>query len=193
MGSSATTTAAVSVLNFTCSDADSCPTVSHRGSSDGSSPTTISLSSVVANTISEIRSSTSDAADSAPARISMASTDLQHGIATPRPTTDTTTHSEQSINVPPDPPDSEMSDLISDPGHFNSLAPPSQPTVVNHSSVSAPSFIWGELDDESFCQAIKAAYSETRKWKKKLFPVPHSGIEGPLPTFRETTPPMGER
>ena len=37
-----------------------------------------------------------------------------------------------------------------------------------------PSFVWGDLDDESFCQAVNAAYSETQQWKKNLFPIPHS-------------------
>ncbi len=48
---------------------------------------------------------------------------------------------------------------------------------ANSPPFTALSFVWGELDDQSFCQAVAAAYNETRHWKKTLFQIPHSSAE----------------
>ena len=43
-------------------------------------------------------------------------------------------------------------------------------------SMNAPNFVWGELDGESFCQAINSAYDEAITWRRNLFLVPTGKI-----------------
>jgi hypothetical protein len=63
-----------------------------------------------------------------------------------------------------------------------SLASPSEESLLAQSTailsvprgvpLAEPSFVWGNVDAESFSQSVNAAYSEIVHWKRNIFPVP---------------------
>ena len=56
-----------------------------------------------------------------------------------------------------------------EPISFESAPAAHRAPAISSPTATTPAFVWGDLDADSFSQAIHAAYAE---WKRNLFPVP---------------------